>query len=110
MSTDLIDAIRVCDVASVCSCLLTGANPNFIEDHEGVTPLHHAAQFDSCEIVEILVLAGADIFSETFSEELTPLEVACMHENWHVAALLAHYQQYLYLLCRFAYYYWLYQK
>lgn len=103
MSTDLIDAIRVCDVARVCGCLLSGANPNFIEDKEAIRPLHHAAQFDNCEIVEMLVIAGANVFSQT-RERLTPLEVACMHENWHVAALLAHYQQYLYLICQYAYY------
>lgn len=98
MSSGLIDAIRSCQLEQVAAYLLAGADPNTVEDDECVTPLHHAAQFDCTDIVELLIIAGANIFAETRFELLTPIEVACMNENWHVAAMLAHYQQYLYLM------------
>ncbi|PHQ81156.1 MAG: hypothetical protein COB66_03030 [Coxiella sp. (in: Bacteria)] len=104
MSSGFIDAIRQSHIERVAAYLLAGVDPNFTEDDDNVTPLHHAAQFKNCDVIEILIIAGADIFSETYSEELTPIEIACLNENWTVAALLAHYQQYLYAICYLASY------
>lgn len=98
MSSGFIDAIRDSHTERVAVYLLAGTDPNFTEDDDLITPLHHAAQFDNVDIVELLILSGGDIFAESRYELLTPIEVACMNDNWHVAALLAHYQQYLYLL------------
>lgn len=98
MSSGFIDAIRDGHAEQVAAYLIAGVDPNFTEDNDLITPLHHAAQHDNVDIIEMLIVAGADIFAESRYEMLTPIEVACMNENWHVAALLAHYQQYLYLL------------
>lgn len=104
MSSGFIEAIRENDTVRVASYLLAGVDPNFVEDGDGITPLHHAAQFDHPEVVEMLIIAGADIFALTTYEQYTPIEIACINENWTVAALLGHQQQYLYLLCMFASY------
>ena len=104
MSSGFIDAIRDVHVERVAAYLLAGVDPNFAEDQDNITPLHHAAQFDDTTIVEMLIMAGADIFAESVFEELTPIEVACLNENWHVAALLAHYQQYLYTMAQLCWY------
>ncbi len=104
MSSGFIDAIRNNDTTRVAAYLLAGVDPNFTEDDENVTPLHHAAQFDNPEVVELLLIAGADIFATTVYEEYTPIEISCINENWTVAALLAHQQQFIYLLCMFASY------
>lgn len=104
MSSGLIDAIRESHTERVAAYLIAGADPNFTEDDDNVTPLHHAVQFTNTDIIEMLVIAGADMFAETTYEEMTPIEVACSHENWPVASLLGHYQQYLYLLTQIAWY------
>ena len=66
--------------------------------------LHHAVQFENTDIVEMLIVAGADLFAETVYEEMTPMEIACEYENWPVASLLGHYHQYLYSLTQLAWY------
>ena len=104
MSSGLIDAIRGSHTDVVAAYLLAGADPNFIEDDDNVTPLHHAVQFSNIDIIEMLIIAGADLFAETTYEELTPLEVACEHENWPVATVLGHYCQYLYVVVQIAWY------
>ena len=104
MSSGFIEAIRQQHTARVAAYLLAGVDPNFVEDREMITPLHHAAQFDNSDVVEMLIIAGADIFAVTPYEQYTPIEVACLNHNWTVAALLAHHQQFLYLVCMIAYY------
>ncbi len=104
MSSGFIEAIRQNHSTRVAAYLLAGVDPNFTEDADRITPLHHAAQFDNCNVVEMLIIAGADIFAVTPYENLTPIEVACANDNWNVAALLGHHQQFLYLLCLFACY------
>lgn len=102
MSSGFIEAIRQNETTRVAAYLLAGVDPNFVEDADLVTPLHHASQFDNPEVVEMLIIAGADIFAVTPYEEMTPIEVACFNHNWTVAAVLAHHQQFLYLMSTFA--------
>jgi len=104
MSSAFIDAIRQSDANRVAAYLIAGADPNFIEDDDNVTPLHHAVQFTNTDIIEMLIIAGADMFAETTYEEMTPIEIACEYENWPAATLLSHYQQYLYTLAQLAWY------
>ena len=104
MSSGLIDAIRDCKTERVAAYLLAGADPNFIEDNDRVTPLHHAAQFENPFIIELLVVSGANIFSKTTYDTLTPIEVACLNENWISATVLASSQQYLVSLATLAWY------
>jgi hypothetical protein len=104
MSSGFIEAIRQNETTRVAAYLLAGVDPNFTEDDDLITPLHHASQFDNSEVIEMLIIAGADIFAVTPYENLTPIEVACVNNNWTVAAMLAHHQQYLYLICMYASY------
>ena len=104
MSSGFIEAIRQQHTVRVAAYLMAGVDPNFVEDDDEITPLHHAAQFDDSDIVEMLITAGADIFAVTPYENYTPIEVACLNHNWTVAALLAHHQQFLYLVCMLASY------
>ena len=104
MSSAFIDAIRQSDTERVAAYLIAGADPNFIEDDDRVTPLHHAVQFTNTDIIEMLIIAGADLFAETTYEEMTPIEIACEYENWPVASVLGQYHQYFYTLAQLAWY------
>lgn len=103
MSSGFIEAIRQQHTVRVAAYLMAGVDPNFVEDSDGITPLHHAVQFDNSDVVEMLIIAGADIFAVSPCEPYTPIEIACLNHNWTVAALLGHHQQFLYLLCMIAY-------
>ncbi|KAL6634308.1 hypothetical protein ACP70R_026979 [Stipagrostis hirtigluma subsp. patula] len=50
-----------------------GANPN-IADHEGLSPLHCAAEIGDCEMVELLLAKGAYI--DALADRGTPLYIA----------------------------------
>ncbi len=83
----LIEAVCNNDKASVMRIIAKGINPNLTEDDDGVTALHHAVQRNLMDIVQILLLAGADPAAET-CEGLTPLEVARMNQRDDMIKLL----------------------
>ena len=63
--------------------MAAGADVN-AKDENGWTPLHHAATWDSKEIVELLIAKGADVNAKN-DDESTPLHYA---ETKEVAELL----------------------
>lgn len=73
---NLIEAVIHNDVAAVRSSLISGADPNHCQDKANVTPLHHAAQHNAVDVVELLITAGANLHARTKPEGETPLDVA----------------------------------
>lgn len=88
----LYSAIIINDVNGVNDLLSQGADPNHIEDNACITPLHHAAQNGSLEVIPLLVEAGADIYAQTEPEGHTPLDVALAHGHERVVKILMAYQ------------------
>ncbi len=87
----LIQAVIDNDPKLVNELLNEGLNPNSCLDTALVTPLHHAAQNDSLEVIPLLVEAGADLDAETEPDGYTPLDIALLHEHSKVAQLLMAY-------------------
>lgn len=90
---DLIAAVIHNDQHAVRHILAGGADPNFCHDRAKVTPLHHAAQHNAVEVVELLITAGANIHARTKPEGETPLDVAKKFQHQEMMALLLHYAE-----------------
>ncbi len=85
---ELIDAVIADDVNAVKTLLETGINPNMVLDADHITPLHFAAQNNSCQVIPLLLAAGANIYAKTAEDGVTPLEVAKLHKHPKIVALL----------------------
>ncbi len=68
--------------------LASGADPNAVEDHAGVTPLHHAAACGHYEAALLLLTAGAMLLKENFSN-ITPLDIARSRNDKRLVALFS---------------------
>ena len=92
VSTDLlIEAVIRNDAEAVSEILNHGINPNHSLDSAQLTPLHHAAQANSLEVVPLLVEAGARLGSKTKPDGYTAIEVAFLHGNYKLAQTLMAY-------------------
>lgn len=88
---ELIEAIINNDVTRVKELLAAGTNPNVTLDKALITPLHFAAQRNCLDVVPALVAAGADLNARIIPDNLTPLDVARMHEHHEMVSLLTFY-------------------
>lgn len=71
---------------AVMTLLANGADPR-LADHEGNTPLHHAARSSDPGVAALLRDAQAEL--ETLNHDgLSPLGVACASGNWRLAKFL----------------------
>ena len=86
---NLIDAVIKGDVAQMKTLLEQGADPNMCLDAAKLRPLHFAAQNNAVEIAELLITAGADIHARTIPDGETPLDIARLHNNQEIVALLS---------------------
>eukprot|EP00658_Telonema_sp_P-2_P045179 TRINITY_DN3309_c0_g1_i8.p1 TRINITY_DN3309_c0_g1~~TRINITY_DN3309_c0_g1_i8.p1 ORF type:complete len:187 (-),score=51.05 TRINITY_DN3309_c0_g1_i8:299-859(-) len=71
----LYTASRKGDVDSMRTALKEGANPNFVADPHGWTPLHVSAAYNKEQGCRLLMTAGAD-WSIKDKAGLTPIELA----------------------------------
>jgi ankyrin repeat protein len=84
---NLIDVILKHDTVAVQKLLEQGADPNFSEDEAGLTALHFAAQEGDYEIAKLLMTFGADPFRFDKAHEMTPFDVAILHQHIDLIAL-----------------------
>ncbi|XP_063914768.1 uncharacterized protein LOC135131129 [Zophobas morio] len=66
-----------------------GANVN-LRDGAGCIPLHHASQFSSLAVCQILIEAGSDINAQSLAGK-TPFYVACQRGNADIIHMLLYY-------------------
>jgi len=71
---------------AVMTLLANGADPR-VTDHDGNTPLHHAARSSDPGVAALLLDAAAQI-NALNHEGHSPLGVACMAGNWRLARFL----------------------
>ncbi|WP_202839741.1 ankyrin repeat domain-containing protein [Luteimonas saliphila] len=71
---------------AVMTLLANGADPR-AADHDGSTPLHHAARSSDPGVAALLQDASAELDLQNL-EGLTPLGVACAAGNWRLARFL----------------------
>ncbi len=71
---------------AVMTLLTNGADPR-IADHDGNTPLHHAARSSDPGVAALLRDAGAEI-DVLNHDGASPLAVACIAGNWRLARFL----------------------
>ncbi|WP_129136945.1 ankyrin repeat domain-containing protein [Luteimonas sp. YGD11-2] len=71
---------------AVMTLLANGADPR-ARDHEGNTPLHHAARSTDPGVAALLRDAAAELDARN-DEGLTPLGIACAAGNWRLAKFL----------------------
>ncbi|MBX9400720.1 ankyrin repeat domain-containing protein [Lysobacter sp. BMK333-48F3] len=71
---------------AVMTLLANGADPR-LADHEGNTPLHHAARSSDPGVAALLFDAQAEL-DPVNDDGLTPLGVACASGNWRLAKFL----------------------
>ena len=90
-AVNLIDAVINNDVKQVRYFLEQNIDPNVYLDDAKITPLHFAAQNNSLEVVPLLVTAGANLNARIEPEGYTPLQIAELHQNAEMAALLRYY-------------------
>jgi len=75
----LYDACKAGNSSKVKSMLSKGGNPNWYNNHDGgITALHCAAKIGACDIVELLLNAGADTSVVDIVDYNTPLHMACI--------------------------------
>jgi ankyrin repeat protein len=75
LSGAMLEAIIKDDAEVVVELLKLGANPNNIEDREGLTPLHFALTFRSRKTIPILLSHGANV-DRRDREGISPFEYA----------------------------------
>ncbi len=71
---------------AVMTLLANGADPRMV-DHDGNTPLHHAARSTDPAVAALLLDAAAPL-NALNNEGLSPLSMACESGNWRLAKLL----------------------
>jgi len=91
LSNHLVKAVIANDVKLVSELLNLGADPNWSLDTASVTPLHHAAQNNSLEVIPLLVEAGALLEAQTEPDGYTATEIALLHGNHRIAQTLIAY-------------------
>jgi len=84
---NLFDAVIANNVKVVRELLEKGVDPNSVEDADGVTLLHFAAQHNAIDSAKLLLAAGAKVDAETV-EGITPLDVAKLHKHHNMIELL----------------------
>ena len=77
----LIDAIIANDPIAVKFCLEHGAKPSYCEDIAALSPIHYAAIYRSNSVIELLIMAGADISALTEDARETALDIARRQNN-----------------------------
>lgn len=88
-ASELIDATRAGDEATVSQLIAAGADPNEATG-DGMTALHWAAQAGHASILSALIEAGAEVSATTRIGDYTPLHLASRQANSAVVeALLA---------------------
>lgn len=87
LTSMLIDAVISNDAEAVIALLKNGADPNAVEDHDNITPLHHAAQNNSIEAAMALIKGGARIDS-IMEGGNTPLDIAELFDHKEMVKLL----------------------
>lgn len=60
----IIDTIVQNNTNQLAQLLAQGADPNFTEDADNITPLHYAISYNCYQAVLMLLTAGADINQE----------------------------------------------
>lgn len=91
LTEELIDAVISNDVDTANELLSAGADPNAVLDDANVTPMHHAAQNNSLEVIPLLVTAGAEINPLTEPDGLSPLDIALLHKHTKIVQVLTAY-------------------
>ena len=86
VDTRLMDAVKRQDVASVRSLLAQHADLS-VQEADGFTALHWAAQRDNPALVDLLLKAGANAKAST-RYNITPLYLACLHGDTAVIGFL----------------------
>lgn len=82
------DLDKVIEIALV---LLDKGCPLDALDHEGVTALHHCVVNDACELAEMLLTHGANPNALIPDSGVSPLMIAALEKNSHMANLLIRY-------------------
>ena len=75
---ELFDAIKNCNVEKVTELIKKKVNINVQEPSYGNTPIRSALFCDTTNILELLIIAGADLNPKDY-ENSTPLDVAAMN-------------------------------
>ena len=83
----IIDAVRENNVEKLSQFIASGVSPNFAEDEDGVTLLHHAAQNDCLESTVYLITAGANIYNLT-RDGYSPFDIANINKSFRVLKFL----------------------
>ncbi|CAN0110437.1 unnamed protein product, partial [Discosporangium mesarthrocarpum] len=84
---DIWQAARANNGARIKVLLDEGMKPD-VTRWSGVTPLHRAAQMNSCEAAQVLIRAGASLDTRTAWGWFTPLHLACKNGHEQVAEVL----------------------
>ncbi|HVV69628.1 MAG TPA: ankyrin repeat domain-containing protein [Patescibacteria group bacterium] len=84
----LIEAMKIDDVARTAELLQSGFGPNGYEDYAHITPLHFAAQINALQSAQLLLQAGANPRSKSI-DGISPFDVACTHVHSDMVALLS---------------------
>jgi ankyrin repeat protein len=71
----MIDAIQAGDERTVKQCLMSGVDPNGVEDEAHVTPLHFAVFYERRTIVQLLLFWGANPHARDRLLNETPMEL-----------------------------------
>ena len=87
----LIAAVIHDNAETVKKLLSSGVDPNACQDAAKVTPLHFAAQHNSCSVVHLLITAGASIHARTVPDGQTPLDIAILHGHNEIRVILETY-------------------
>ena len=87
---DIITAIKHLDIESVKKLLNINRNRNrntSFENSTDISPIHTAAEMGSVEILQLLILHGANV-NLTDTNSTTPLQVACLHGHYDAVNFL----------------------
>ncbi|CAM9131975.1 unnamed protein product [Ascophyllum nodosum] len=84
---DIWQAARSNNVGKVKLLLESGVSPNATR-WSGVTPLHRAAETNSCHVAQVLINAGADVNGRTAWGWYSPLHLAAQNGHEQVAEVL----------------------
>ena len=83
----MISAAIANNVEQLSQLITKGLDPNFVEDTDGITPLHYAAQYDCLEAVMCLIAAGAKVDAITI-DGYSPFDIANINKSFRVLEFL----------------------